>query len=60
MNYVKYSHLYRLLTVEKRLIEFEFIGYSERSLDIVYKIMMVRFTSLNYFIYFISVNVFIS
>ena len=44
-NFVKYTRLYRLLTVEKRLIELEFIKKSEKSLDIVYKVMMVMLTS---------------
>lgn len=59
-NFVKYTRLYRLLTAEKRLIELEFIEKSERSLDIVYKIMMVMLTSfITLFIPF-QVNVFIS
>lgn len=59
-NFVKYTRLYRLLTAEKQLIELEFIEKSERSLDIVYKIMMVMLTSfITLFIPF-QVNVFIS
>lgn len=59
-NFVKYTRLYRLLTVEKRLIELEFIKKSEKSLDIVYKVMMVMLTSfITLFIPF-QVNVFIS
>ena len=56
-NFVKYT---RLLTAEKRLIELEFIKKSEKSLDIVYKVMMVMLTSfITLFIPF-QVNVFIS
>lgn len=59
-NFVKYTRLYRLLTAEKRLIELEFIKKSEKSLDIVYKVMMVMLTSfITLFIPF-QVNVFIS
>lgn len=59
-NFVKYTRLYRLLTAEKQLIELEFIEKSERSLDIVYKIIMVMLTSfITLFIPF-QVNVFIS
>lgn len=59
-NFVKYIRLYRGLTEEKRMIELEFIEKSERSLDIVYKIMMVMLTSfITLFIPF-QVNVFIS
>lgn len=59
-NFVKYTCLYRLLTAEKRLIELEFIKKSEKSLDIVYKVMMVMLTSfITLFIPF-QVNVFIS
>lgn len=59
-NFVKYTHLYRLLTAEKRLVELEFIKKSEKSLDIVYKVMMVMLTSfITLFIPF-QVNVFIS
>lgn len=59
-NFVKYTRLYRLLTDDKRLIELEFIEKSERSLDIVYNIMMVMLTSfITLFIPF-QVNVFIS
>lgn len=59
-NFVKYTRLYRLLTAEKLLIELEFIEKSEKSLDIVYKIMMVMLTSfITLFIPF-QVNVFIS
>lgn len=59
-NFVKYIRLYRGLTEEKRMIELEFIEKSERSLDIVYKIMMVMITSfITLFIPF-QVNVFIS
>ena len=59
-NFVKYTRLYRLLTAEKRLIELEFIKKSEKSLDIVYKIIMVMLTSfITLFIPF-QVNVFIS
>lgn len=59
-NFVKYIRLYRLLTAEKRLIELEFIKKSEKSLDIVYKVMMVMLTSfITLFIPF-QVNVFIS
>ena len=59
-NFVKYTRLYRLLTVEKRLIELEFIKKSEKSLDIVYKVMLVMLTSfITLFIPF-QVNVFIS
>ena len=59
-NFVKYIRLYRGLTEEKRMIELEFIEKSERSLDIVYKIMMVMLTSfITLFIPF-QVKVFIS
>ena len=59
-NFVKYTRLYRLLTAEKRLVELEFIKKSEKSLDIVYKVMMVMLTSfITLFIPF-QVNVFIS
>ena len=59
-NFVKYIRLYRGLTEEKIMIELEFIEKSERSLDIVYKIMMVMLTSfITLFIPF-QVNVFIS
>ena len=59
-NFVKYTRLYRLLTAEKRLVELEFIKKSEKSLDIVYKTMMVMLTSfITLFIPF-QVNVFIS
>lgn len=59
-NFVKYTRLYRLLTAEKLLIELEFIEKSEKSLDIVYKIMMVMLTSfITLFIPF-QVNVFVS
>lgn len=59
-NFVKYTRLYRLLTAEKRLIELEFIKKSEKSIDIVYKVMMVMLTSfITLFIPF-QVNVFIS
>ena len=59
-NFVKYTRLYRLLTAEKRLMELEFIKKSEKSLDIVYKVMMVMLTSfITLFIPF-QVNVFIS
>lgn len=59
-NFVKYTRLYRLLTAEKRLIELEFIEKSEKSLDIVYRVMMVMLTSfITLFIPF-QVNVFIS
>ena len=59
-NFVKYIRLYRGVTEEKRMIELEFIEKSERSLDIVYKIMMVMLTSfITLFIPF-QVNVFIS
>ena len=59
-NFVKYIRLYRGLTEAKRMIELEFIEKSERSLDIVYKIMMVMLTSfITLFIPF-QVNVFIS
>ena len=59
-NFVKYTRLYSLLTAEKRLIELEFIKKSEKSLDIVYKVMMVMLTSfITLFIPF-QVNVFIS
>lgn len=59
-NFVKYTRLYHLLTAEKRLIELEFIKKSEKSLDIVYKVMMVMLTSfITLFIPF-QVNVFIS
>lgn len=59
-NFVKYTRLYRGITEEKRMIELEFIEKSERSLDIVYKIMMVMLTSfITLFIPF-QVNVFIS
>lgn len=59
-NFVKYTRLYRLLTADKRLIELEFIKKSEKSLDIVYKVMMVMLTSfITLFIPF-QVNVFIS
>lgn len=59
-NFVKYTRLYCLLTAEKRLIELEFIKKSEKSLDIVYKVMMVMLTSfITLFIPF-QVNVFIS
>ena len=59
-NFVKYTRLYRGVTEEKRMIELEFIEKSEKSLDIVYKIMMVMLTSfITLFIPF-QVNVFIS
>ena len=59
-NFVKYIRLYRGLTEAKRMIELEFIEKSERSLDIVYKIMIVMLTSfITLFIPF-QVNVFIS
>lgn len=59
-NFVKYTRLYSLLTAEKRLIELEFIEKSEKSLDIVYRVMMVMLTSfITLFIPF-QVNVFIS
>ena len=59
-NFVKYIRLYRGLTEEKRMIELEFIEKSERSLDIVYKIMMVMLTSFITLFILFQVNVFIS
>lgn len=59
-NFVKYTRLYRLLTAEKRLIELEFIKKSEKSLDIVYKVMMVMLTSFIILFIPFQVNVFIS
>ena len=59
-NFIKYTRAYRVLTDKSRLIELEFIEKSERSLDIVYKTMMIMLTSfITLFIPF-QVNVFIS
>ena len=56
----KYTREYRALSDEARMIELEFIEKSEKSLDIVYKTMMVMLTSfITLFIPF-QVNVFIS
>jgi hypothetical protein len=59
-NFIKYTREYRALSDEARMIELEFIEKSEKSLDIVYKTMMVMLTSfITLFIPF-QVNVFIS
>lgn len=59
-NFIKYTRAYRGLSDEARMIELEFIEKSEKSLDIVYKTMMVMLTSfITLFIPF-QVNVFIS
>ena len=59
-SFIKYTRAYRVLSDEARMIELEFIEKSEKSLDIVYKTMMVMLTSfITLFIPF-QVNVFIS
>lgn len=59
-SFIKYTRAYRVLSDEARMIEVEFIEKSEKSLDIVYKTMMVMLTSfITLFIPF-QVNVFIS
>ena len=59
-SFIKYTRAYRVLSDEARMIELEFIVKSEKSLDIVYKTMMVMLTSfITLFIPF-QVNVFIS
>lgn len=59
-SFIKYTRAYRVLSDEVRMIELEFIEKSEKSLDIVYKTMMVMLTSfITLFIPF-QVNVFIS
>ena len=59
-RFIKYTRAYRVLSDEARMIELEFIEKSEKSLDIVYKTMMVMLTSfITLFIPF-QVNVFIS
>lgn len=59
-SFIKYTRAYRVLSDEARMIELEFIEKSEKSLDIVYKTMMVMLISfITLFIPF-QVNVFIS
>lgn len=59
-SFIKYTRAYRVLSDEARMIELEFIEKSEKSLDIVYKTMMVMLTSfITLFIPF-QVNVFVS
>lgn len=59
-SFIKYTRAYRVLSDEARMIELEFIEKSEKSLDIVYKTMIVMLTSfITLFIPF-QVNVFIS